>query len=98
ESREFSPSHEAFLLGYERAMTREDSTHPAIFFCPSAHMLGVGDRTRQPDHAHVEFCRGIMNPLGLKCGPSSKVDELLRLIDILNPENEPGRLTLITRL
>jgi 3-deoxy-7-phosphoheptulonate synthase len=61
-------------------------------------MLWVGDRTRQPDHAHVEFCRGIMNPLGLKCGPSSKVDELLRLIDILNPENEPGRLSLIVRL
>ena len=61
-------------------------------------MLWIGDRTRQPDHAHVEFCRGIMNPLGLKCGPSSKVDELLRLIDILNPENEPGRLTLIVRL
>ena len=53
---------------------------------------------RQPDHAHVEFCRGIMNPIGLKCGPSSKVDELMRLIDILNPENEPGRLTLIVRL
>jgi 3-deoxy-D-arabino-heptulosonate 7-phosphate (DAHP) synthase len=61
-------------------------------------MLWIGDRTRQPDHAHVEFCRGIMNPLGLKCGPSSKIDEMLRLIDILNPENEPGRLTLIVRL
>ena len=61
-------------------------------------MVWIGDRTRQPDHAHVEYCRGIMNPLGLKCGPSSKVDEMLRLIDILNPENEPGRLTLIVRL
>ena len=79
-------------------MTREDSTHPGTFCCTSAHMLWIGDRTRQPDHAHVEFCRGIINPLGLKCGPSSKVDEMLRLIDILNPENEPGRLTLIVRL
>src|SRR5258708_8461736 len=61
-------------------------------------MLWIGGRTRQPDHADVEFCRGIMNPLGLKCGPSSKVDELLRLIDILNPENVPGRLTQIVRL
>src|SRR5512133_860639 len=95
---EFYTSHEALLLGYEQAMTREDSTHPGTFCCTSAHMLWVGDRTRQPDHAHVEFCRGIINPLGLKCGPSSKVDELLRLIDILNPENEPGRLTLIVRL
>ena len=61
-------------------------------------MVWIGDRTRQPDHAHVEFCRGIINPLGLKCGPSSKVDEMMRLIDMLNPENEPGRLTLIVRL
>src|SRR6516225_1375461 len=91
-------SSEALLLGYEQAMTREDSTHPGTFCCTSAHMVWIGDRTRQPDHAHVEFCRGIMNPLGLKCGPSSKVDEMLRLIDILNPENEPGRLTLIVRL
>src|SRR5499425_1403547 len=98
KSTEFYTSHEALLLGYEQAMTREDSTHPGTFCCTSAHMLWVGDRTRQPDHAHVEFCRGIMNPLGLKCGPSSKLDELLRLIDILNPENEPGRLTLIVRL
>src|SRR5512144_2003960 len=95
---EFYTSHEALLLGFEEAMTREDSTHPGSFCCTSAHMLWIGDRTRQPDHAHVEFCRGIMNPLGLKCGPSSKIDEMLRLIDILNPENEPGRLTLIVRL
>ena len=60
-------------------------------------MLWIGDRTRQPDHAHVEFCRGIKNPLGLKCGPSSTPDDLLRLIDVLNPDNEPGRLTLICR-
>src|SRR5712664_1161212 len=98
KSTEFYTSHEALLLGYEQAMTREDSTHPGTFCCTSAHMLWIGDRTRQPDHAHVEFCRGIMNPLGLKCGPSSKVDEMLRLIDVLNPENEPGRLTLIVRL
>src|SRR5437660_2906174 len=95
---DFYTSHEALLLGYEQAMTREDSTHPGTFCCTSAHMLWIGDRTRQPDHAHVEFCRGIMNPLGLKCGPSSKVDEMLRLIDILNPENELGRLTLIVLL
>src|SRR3979411_1749236 len=98
KSTDFYTSHEALLLGYEQAMTREDSTRPGTYCCTSAHMLWIGDRTRQPDHAHVEFCRGIMNPLGLKCGPSSKVDELLRLIDILNPENEPGRLTLIVRL
>ncbi len=61
-------------------------------------MVWIGDRTRQPDHAHVEFCRGIKNPLGLKCGPSLKPDELIRLIDILNPDNEPGRLTLISRM
>ena len=98
KATDFYTSHEALLLGYEQAMTREDSTRPGTFCCTSAHMLWIGDRTRQVDHAHVEFCRGIMNPLGLKCGPSSKVDELLRLIDILNPENEPGRLTLIVRL
>jgi 3-deoxy-7-phosphoheptulonate synthase len=63
----------------------------------SAHFLWIGDRTRQPDGAHVEFCRGIVNPIGLKCGPSLQSDELLRLIDILNPRNEPGRLTLICR-
>jgi 3-deoxy-7-phosphoheptulonate synthase len=95
---DFYTSHEALLLGYEQAMTREDSTRPGTWYCTSAHMLWIGDRTRQPDHAHVEFCRGIQNPLGLKCGPSLKVDELLRLSDILNPANEPGRLTLITRL
>jgi 3-deoxy-7-phosphoheptulonate synthase len=90
-------SHEALLLGFEEAMTRIDSTS-GDWYCTSGHMVWIGDRTRQPDHAHVEYCRGIKNPLGLKCGPSSKIDELLRLIDILNPENEPGRLTLICRL
>src|SRR6266478_6213567 len=89
---------EALLLGYEQALTREDSTRPGTWCATSAHMVWIGDRTRQLDHAHVEFCRGIMNPLGLKCGPSSKVDEMMRLIDVLNPENEPGRLTLIVRL
>jgi 3-deoxy-7-phosphoheptulonate synthase len=98
KSTDFYTSHEALLLGFEQALTREDSTHPGAYVATSAHMVWIGDRTRQPDHAHVEFCRGILNPLGLKCGPSSKVDELLRLIEILNPENEPGRLTLICRL
>jgi 3-deoxy-7-phosphoheptulonate synthase len=98
KTTDFYTSHEALLLGYEQALTREDSTHPGTWVASSAHMVWIGDRTRQPDHAHVEFCRGIINPLGLKCGPSSKVDELLRLIDILNPANEPGRLTLIVRL
>lgn len=89
-------SHEALLLGYEEAMTRVDSTS-GDWYCTSGHMLWIGDRTRQPDHGHVEFCRGVKNPIGLKCGPSLKADELLRLIDILNPDNEPGRLTLICR-
>src|SRR4030081_352956 len=95
-STEFYTSHEALLLGFEQAMTRVDSTS-GDWYATSGHMLWIGDRTRQPDHAHVEFCRGIKNPLGLKCGPSSKTDELIRLIDILNPANEPGRLTLICR-
>jgi 3-deoxy-7-phosphoheptulonate synthase len=94
---EFFTSHEALLLGYEQAFTRIDST-TGDWYCTSGHMVWVGDRTRQPDHAHVEYCRGIKNPLGLKTGPSQKPDELLRLIDILNPENEPGRLTLICRV
>jgi 3-deoxy-7-phosphoheptulonate synthase len=98
KTTDFYTSHEALLLGYEQALTREDSTHPGTWCATSAHMVWIGDRTRQLDHAHVEFCRGIVNPLGLKCGPSSKVDDMLRLIDALNPENEPGRLTLIVRL
>jgi 3-deoxy-7-phosphoheptulonate synthase len=93
---EMYTSHEALLLGFEQAMTRVDST-TGDWYCTSGHMVWVGDRTRQHDHAHVEFCRGIKNPLGLKCGPSLKADDLLRLIDILNPDNEPGRLTLICR-
>jgi 3-deoxy-7-phosphoheptulonate synthase len=94
---EFFTSHEALLLGFEQALTRVDST-TGDWYCCSGHMVWVGDRTRQADHAHVEFCRGIKNPLGLKTGPSQKPDELLRLIDILNPDNEPGRLTLICRV
>jgi 3-deoxy-7-phosphoheptulonate synthase len=89
-------SHEALLLGYEEAMTRVDST-TGDWYDTSAHMVWIGDRTRQIDGAHVEFCCGIKNPLGLKCGPSLESDDLLRLIDRLNPENEPGRLTLIAR-
>ena len=93
---EFYTSHEALLLGYEQAMTRLDSTS-GDYYGTSGHMLWIGDRTRQPDHAHVEFCRGIKNPIGLKCGPSTSTEGLLELIDILNPENEAGRLTLIAR-
>jgi 3-deoxy-7-phosphoheptulonate synthase len=93
---ELYTSHEALLLGYEEALTRVDSTS-GDWYCTSAHMLWIGDRTRQPDHAHIEFCRGVENPIGLKCGPTLKADELLRVIDILDPENEPGRLTLICR-
>jgi 3-deoxy-7-phosphoheptulonate synthase len=94
---EFYTSHEALMLGYEEAMTREDSTRPGEFYDTSAHMIWIGDRTRQFDHAHVEFCRGVKNPLGMKCGPSLAEDDLIRLIDILNPENIPGRMTLIAR-
>jgi 3-deoxy-7-phosphoheptulonate synthase len=90
-------SHEALLLQYEEALTRVDSTSGDWYDC-SAHMLWIGDRTRQVDGAHVEFLRGVKNPLGLKCGPSLDTSDLLRLIDILNPENEPGRLTLIARM
>jgi 3-deoxy-7-phosphoheptulonate synthase len=92
----FYTSHEALLLGFEQALTRLDSTS-GDWYATSGHMLWIGDRTRQPDHAHVEFCRGIKNPIGLKCGPSLDSDGLLRLIDILNPKDEPGRLTLIGR-
>ena len=89
-------SHEALLLGYEEAMTRIDSTS-GEYYDTSAHMLWIGDRTRQPDGAHVEFMRGVKNPIGVKCGPSLDPDELLRLIEILNPTDEPGRITLIAR-
>jgi len=94
----FYTSHEALLLSYEEALTRKDEAMGSgEYVATSGHMLWIGDRTRQPDGAHVEFCRGIVNPIGLKCGPSLEADELLRLIDILSPQNEPGRLTLICR-
>jgi 3-deoxy-7-phosphoheptulonate synthase len=94
---EFFTSHEALLLPYEQALTRIDSTSGDWYDC-SAHLVWIGDRTRQPDGAHVEFMRGIKNPIGLKAGPSLKPDDLLRLIDLLNPENEPGRLSIIARM
>jgi len=92
----FYTSHEALLLGYEQALTRNDSTS-GEWYATSGHMIWIGDRTRQVDHAHVEFCRGVRNPIGLKCGPSLEPDGLLRLIDLLNPKDEAGRLTLICR-
>ncbi len=94
---DFYTSHEALLLPYEQALTRVDSTSGDWYAC-SAHFLWVGDRTRQPDGAHVEFLRGVKNPIGIKVGPTTPVAELLRLIEILNPDDEPGRLTLISRM
>jgi 3-deoxy-7-phosphoheptulonate synthase len=94
---DFFTSHEALLLPYEQALTRVDST-TGDWYDVSAHMVWIGDRTRQADGAHVEFLRGVKNPLGLKCGPSSDPDDLIRLIDILNPDDEAGRLTLIVRM
>ncbi|WP_158818130.1 class II 3-deoxy-7-phosphoheptulonate synthase [Methylocapsa sp. S129] len=93
---DFYTSHEALLLGFEQAMTRVDST-TGDYYATSGHMIWIGDRTRQPDGAHIEYARGVRNPLGLKCGPSLKADELIRLIDLLDPTQEPGRLTLICR-
>jgi 3-deoxy-7-phosphoheptulonate synthase len=95
-STDFYTSHEALFLGYEQSLTRIDSTS-GDWYDTSAHLLWIGDRTRQIDGAHVEFCRGIKNPLGLKCGPGMSEDELVRLAAVLNPENKPGRLTLICR-
>ena len=92
----FYTSHEALLLGFEEAMTRVDSTS-GHWYATSAHLVWIGDRTRQLDGAHVEYCRGIANPIGLKVGPSLEPDELVRLIDRLDPAGEPGRLTLVTR-
>ncbi len=98
KATEFFTSHEALLLGYEEALTRRDSTQiDEPWVATSGHMIWIGDRTRQPDHAHVEFCRGVLNPIGLKCGPSLQPDELVRLCSVLNPENRKGRLTLIAR-
>ena len=96
---DFYTSHEALLLNYEEAMTRKDTiTEQKELFTTSAHMVWIGDRTRQLDGAHVEYMRGIANPIGLKCGPTIETDDLLKLIDTLNPDNEFGRLTLICRM
>ena len=94
---EFYTSHEALLLPYEQALTRVDST-TGDWYDVSAHMLWIGERTRQLDGAHVEFLRGVKNPIGLKCGPTMEPDDLMRLVDRLNPDDEPGRLTLISRM
>src|ERR1700679_3229236 len=93
---DFYTSHEALLLGYEQAMTRLDSTS-GDYYATSGHMIWIGDRTRQLGGAHVEFGRGVKNPIGLKCGPSLTPDDLMRLIEVLDPDEEPGRLTLICR-
>jgi 3-deoxy-7-phosphoheptulonate synthase len=94
---DFYTSHESLLLPYEQALTRLDSTSGEYYAC-SAHFLWIGDRTRQLDGAHVEFMRGIRNPIGMKVGPSMEEDDLLRIMDVLDPQNEPGRLTLIARM
>jgi len=94
---DFYTSHEALILPYEQALTRRDSLTGDWYDC-SAHMLWIGDRTRQLDGAHVEFLRGVANPIGLKVGPTVSPDELVRLVDALNPHNAPGRLTLISRM
>lgn len=94
---EFYTSHECLLLPYEQALTRIDSTTGDWYGC-SANFLWIGDRTRQTDGAHVEFLRGVRNPIGIKVGPTTPADDLLRLIDILHPADEPGRLTLISRM
>ena len=93
----FYTSHEALLLPYEQSLTRIDST-TGKWYDVSAHMLWIGERTRQPDGAHVEFMKGISNPIGIKIGPTISKDELLKLLDILNPENNAGRITLICRM
>jgi 3-deoxy-7-phosphoheptulonate synthase len=89
-------SHEALLLQYEEALTRIDSITGDYYDC-SAHMLWIGERTRQADGAHVEFLRGVHNPVGVKIGPTYDIDDVKKLVEILNPDNEPGRITLITR-
>ncbi len=94
---DFYTSHEALLLPYEQALTRVDSTSGDWYAC-SAHFLWIGDRTRQPDGAHVEFLRGVRNPIGIKVGPTTDAAGLLRLIETLNPADEPGRITLISRM
>jgi 3-deoxy-7-phosphoheptulonate synthase len=94
---DFYISHEALLLPYEQALARVDSTTGEWYGC-SAHFLWIGDRTRQAEGAHVEFLRGLHNPLGMKVGPTQDPDDLLRILDILNPKNEAGRITLISRM
>ena len=96
KTAKYFTSHEALLLPYEEALTRVDSTSGNIYNT-SAHFLWIGDRTRFLNSAHIEFCRGIQNPIGIKCGPSSDPEELIKIIDILNPMNEAGKITLITR-
>lgn len=97
EGVDFYTSHEALHLPFEEAMTRME-TQSGRWYGTSAHLIWIGDRTRQPDSAHVEYCRGVENPIGLKCGPSLDPDELIRLIDLLNPRNEAGRLVLYARM
>ena len=94
---DFFTSHEALLLPYEEALTRVDSTSGEWYDC-SAHLLWIGDRTRQPDSAHVEFLRGVRNPIGFKAGPTLGAEDLIRLLDALNPDNIPGRITIIARM
>ena len=96
---EFYTSHEALLLNYEEALTREDTiTAEKGWYSTSAHLLWVGDRTRQHDHGHIEFVSGIQNPVGIKCGPSLEPDDLIRLIEKINPENDTGKVVLICRM
>ena len=97
EQTQLFTSHEALLLQYEESMTRQDSTTGGWYDC-SAHMVWIGERTRQVDGAHVEFLRGVLNPIGIKVGPTNDPDDIKRLLEKLNPENEAGRITLITRL
>ncbi|MDN7353855.1 class II 3-deoxy-7-phosphoheptulonate synthase [Acetobacter senegalensis] len=97
DETEFYTSHEALLLPYEQALTRVDSTSGEWYDC-SAHFIWIGDRTRQPDGAHVEFLRGVRNPIGIKVGPTSTVGDLEKLLEILNPTDEAGRITLISRM
>jgi 3-deoxy-7-phosphoheptulonate synthase len=93
----FYTSHESLLLNYDACLTRQDGS-TGEYFIGSAHMVWIGDRTRNPDEAHVEFLRGVANPIGCKVGPSMTKEDLIRLCDILNPHNEPGRLTFISRM
>ena len=93
----FYTSHESLLLNYDACLTRQDNT-TGEYFVGSAHMLWIGDRTRNPNEAHVEFLRGVANPIGCKVGPSMTTDDLIRLCDVLNPNNDAGRLTFISRM